>query len=90
MGYCMSTLLEDMEKGQIYTPDFGYSSPRRTPENCRKPAFIDKRFHRVGWFKDRYDEDGLPGWIAVLKCVNCGREFGTAFYPSNKDHLTIS
>jgi len=78
-------MIDDMAKDQKYIPDFGYSSPQKTPELCSLPAFMDKRLHRVGWFKDRFDSDGLPGWVAVLKCVNCGREFGTAFYPAKKE-----
>jgi len=77
-------MIDDMEKNQKYTPDFGYSSPERTKTACVNPAFMDHKLHRVGWFKVRYDTDGLPGWLVEKRCVNCGLAFDTAFYPVKK------
>ena len=77
-------MLDDLEKNQKYTPDFGYSSPERTKAVCVNPVFMDHKLHRVGWFKVRYDTDGLPGWLVEKRCVNCGLAFDTAFYPVKK------
>lgn len=64
-----------METNQKYTPDFGYIPPVRTRNECPNPAFTSRKLHRCGYFKQRYDSDGLPGWSCIAKCVNCGRDF---------------
>lgn len=64
-----------MDTLQKYFPDFGYTAPIRTKEDCPSPAFKSHRLHRCGYFKKYYDSDGLPGWVCSVKCVNCGREF---------------
>jgi hypothetical protein len=78
-------MIEEMAKGQKYVPDFGYSSPRRTRAVCNNPAFMDHKLHRVGWFKVRYDTDGLPGWLVEKRCVNCGLAFDSALYLGPKE-----
>jgi len=70
------TMLEEMEKNQKYRPDYGYTAPKRTRKECTNPAFMDHNLHRVGYFKlPEYYSDGLPGYVAVARCVNCGRVF---------------
>jgi hypothetical protein len=65
-----------MNKNQKYFPDYGYTSPKRTRQVCSNPAFLNHHLHRVGYFKKpRYYSDGLPGYVAIAKCVNCGRVF---------------
>jgi hypothetical protein len=79
--------LEEMEKNQKYIPDYGYTSPKRTTKECINPAFMDHNLHRVGYFQlAGYYSDGLPGYIAVGKCVNCGRVFehDTIFHPAQE------
>lgn len=70
-------MIEEMEKNQKYFPDYGYSSPKRTRQECINPAFKDHNLHRIGYFKiqKHYNIYGLPGYVAVAKCVNCGRVF---------------
>ena len=82
------TMLEEMEKDQKYTPDYGYTAPKRTRQECSNPAFMDHNLHRVGYFKKpRYYSDGLAGYVAVAKCVNCGRVFedDTIFHADKED-----
>lgn len=70
------TVIEEMEKNQKYRPDYGYTAPKRTPQKCNNPAFMDHKLHRVGYFKiKQLLNDGLPGYVAVAKCVNCGLVF---------------
>ncbi|MFA5379012.1 MAG: hypothetical protein WC455_24875 [Dehalococcoidia bacterium] len=69
------TMVEEMAIGQKYIPEFGYTAPKRTRHVCESPAFMDHNLHRVGYFKGRYDSDGVPGWTMEAKCVNCGRRF---------------
>lgn len=78
-------MIDDLEKNQKYIPDFGYSYPEKTKRDCTSPAFMNHKLHRVGWFKVRYDSDGLPGWIVEKRCVNCGMAFNSAFYPMAKE-----
>lgn len=81
------TMLEEMEKNQKYRPEYGYTAPKRTRKECNNPAFLDHNLHRVGYFKtpEHYNV-GLPGYVAVAKCVNCGRLFDseTRFYADNE------
>ena len=74
-----------MKTNQKYFPCFGYEPPRRTKNNCPNPAFKDHHLHRVGVFKTAHSsevDDGLSGWFTELKCVTCGKGFGSGgFYP---------
>lgn len=74
--------LEEMAVGQKFIPDRGYDAPLRTRNECDTPAFADHRLHRVGFFRGAWwgDDGGLPGYSYFRKCVNCGREFGNAFF----------
>ena len=86
------TMLEEMEKNQKYMPDYGYTTPKRTRKECTNPAFMDHNFHRVGYFRiPKFHNDGLPGYVAVAKCVNCGRVFDndTIFHPSKDTNQNI-
>lgn len=70
------TDIEELEKNQVYYPDYGYTAPKRTKSKCKNPAFMDTHYHRCGYFrKPEYYSDGLPGYVAVAKCVNCGMVF---------------
>lgn len=74
-----------MDSKQKYYPEFGYVAPKKTKKECEVPAFADKNLHRVGIFAGKYLEDGLPGYICIYKCVNCGKVFKKqTFQPSQK------
>ena len=80
-------MIDAMSKNQRYMPDYGYTAPKRTRTECKNPAFMDRHYHRVGYFrKPPYYSDGLPGYVGVAKCVNCGHEFesDSMFFPSDK------
>jgi hypothetical protein len=78
-----------MDKNQKFFPDFGYEAPRKTRRECPNPAFLNHNLHRIGIFKKYHSsdvDDGLPGWITKLMCVNCGKEFkGGYFHPGPKE-----
>lgn len=39
-----------MKTNQKFYPEFGYTTPIETQEECSNPAFADKYLHRVGRF----------------------------------------
>jgi hypothetical protein len=73
-----------MKSKQKYFPDFGYSSPHRTKQECANPAFADSHLHRIGIFAEEYLEDGLPGYSCIHKCVNCGKVFKDKIFIPNR------
>jgi hypothetical protein len=79
------TDLELLCKNQRFVPDRGYTAPISTRAECSNPAFADHNLHRVGFFRGRYCDQGIPGWSYVKKCVNCGREFDSVFFVEPKE-----
>jgi len=87
------TALEELARGQKYTPDCGYREPKRTRDPCINPAFMDTHLHRIGLFRlPRYYSDGLSGYVAQGMCVNCGKVFTeiSAFIPDTKEAPQVS
>jgi len=83
-----------VKTNQEYFPDFGYEPPRRTKNECPNPAFKNHHLHRIGVFKTVHSgdvDDGLLGWFTELRCVNCGRSFGSGgFYPDEMTGVSIN
>ena len=81
----MEAAIKELRTNQRYPPSYGYTAPIKTKNVCGNPAFMDHKMHRVGIFLLFYSRDGLPGYFARKKCVNCGKDFGGAFYPSKRE-----
>jgi hypothetical protein len=66
--------VSDLDKNQKYFPNLGYDAPKKTRKPCPLPAFADPNLHRVGMFLiSEIIDNGLPGWNAEQRCVNCGK-----------------
>ena len=62
-----------------FVADFGFIEPIITKSECKVPAFVSKKTHRVALMKDFYigpeDKNGLPGWFVKAVCTGCGKVF---------------
>lgn len=61
---------------KLFKPLFGYDSPRG---KCKRSDFAGG-YHRLVWFPMFYDDDGLPGYSLMKRCVNCGKFMGGGIF----------
>lgn len=59
-------------------------SIRSSFEKCSSPFFACEKIHRIIPVRAVYLSDGLPGWIMLNVCFQCGKKFDT-FFCKGKD-----